>query len=240
MRCSPSLFFRRGSDKGFGFSRLVPRKDAGEAVPLIALVCSGTFIIIVRVLAVSLSLSLSLFRLFFFLSRYSFLFSTRECILRHHTKRSAFSPCSRKVSSGGRVELPRARARDASLCLSVSVFILFCGVFASFLNENKNTFFCRFQSHPSCPGVLVGATFMSRQILHSPGFYASREERQRGIDEPVQEKRVRGQKWYKHRVRRYFEERNKTKAPGELLPWLNAMFAPIHQPYDDVVGRKRT
>ena len=65
------------------------------------------------------------------------------------------------------------------------------------------------------------------------------QERQRGIDEPVQEKRVRGQKWYKHRVRRYFEERNKTKAPGELLPWLNAMFAPIHQPYDDVVGRKR-
>ena len=128
------------------------------------------------------------------------------------------------------------RARDASLRLSVSVCISFFAVsFTSFPNENKNTFFCRFQS-----GVLVGATFMSRQILHSPGFYASREERKRGIDEPVQEKRVRGQKWYKHRVRMYFEERNKTKAPGELLPWLNAMFAPIHQPYDDVVGRKRT
>ena len=68
----------------------------------------------------------------------------------------------------------------------------------------------------------------------------SNADTKRGIDEPVQEKRVRGQKWYKHRVRRYFEERNKTKAPGELLPWLNAMFAPIHQPYDDVVGRKRT
>ena len=138
-----------------------------------------------------------------------------------------------KGAGGGRVELPR----DASLRLSVSVCISF---FAVSLRRSrtkiKNTFFfCRFQS-----GVLVGATFMSRQILHSPGFYASREERKRGIDEPVQEKRVRGQKWYKHRVRRYFEERNKTKAPGELLPWLNAMFAPIHQPYDDVVGRKRT
>ena len=177
----------------------------------------------------SLSLSLSVFSSFdsFFDVMNAFFDTTRreeECLL---------PKCSRKVAGGGRVELPRAR--DASLRLSVSVCILFCGVFASFPNENKNTFFCRFQS-----GVLVGATFMSRQILHSPGFYASREERKRGIDEPVQEKRVRGQKWYKHRVRRYFEERNKTKAPGELLPWLNAMFAPIHQPYDDVVGRKRT
>ena len=41
-----------------GLSRLVSSKDAGEAVPLIALVCSGT--LFVRVLAVSLFLSLSL------------------------------------------------------------------------------------------------------------------------------------------------------------------------------------
>ena len=179
----------------------------------------------------SLSLSLSVFSSFdsFFDVMNAFFDTTRreeECLL---------PKCSRKVAGGGRVELPRAR--DASLRLSVSVCISF---FAVSLRRSrtkiKNTFFfCRFQS-----GVLVGATFMSRQILHSPGFYASREERKRGIDEPVQEKRVRGQKWYKHRVRRYFEERNKTKAPGELLPWLNAMFAPIHQPYDDVVGRKRT
>lgn len=226
MRSSSSLFFfRRGGD-GLGVSRLVPSKDAGEAVPLIALVCSGTFlfvVVVVRVLAVSLSLYLFFF---FFDVMNAFFDTTRreECLL---------PKCSRKGRGRGGVELPR----DASLRLSVSVCISF---FAVSLRRSrtkiKNTFFfCRFQS-----GVLVGATFMSRQILHSPGFYASREERKRGIDEPVQEKRVRGQKWYKHRVRRYFEERNKTKAPGELLPWLNAMFAPIHQPYDDVVGRKRT
>ena len=229
MRCSSkSLFFRRGGDGLKGLSRLVPSKDAGEAVPLIALVCSGT--LFVRVLAVSLFLSLSLCLFFFRL-----FFRRDECILRHHAKR-------RRVPSPRALERWRGeggssfREREMRLSVSLSLSVSF---FAVSLRRSrtkiKNTFFCRFQS-----GVLVGATFMSRQILHSPGFYASREERQRGIDEPVQEKRVRGQKWYKHRVRRYFEERNKTKAPGELLPWLNAMFAPIHQPYDDVVGRKRT
>ena len=149
-------------------------------------------------------------------------------------EKSAFSPkCSRKGQGEGESSFREMRL---SVSLSLSVFPFLRCLSRRSRTKIKNTFFfCRFQS-----GVLVGATFMSRQILHSPGFYASREERKRGIDEPVQEKRVRGQKWYKHRVRRYFEERNKTKAPGELLPWLNAMFAPIHQPYDDVVGRKRT
>ena len=230
MRCSPSLFFRRGSDKGFGFSRLVPSKDAGEAVPLIALVCSGNFI--VRVLTVSLSLSLS--SLFFSFEILFSFFDVRMHSSTPHEEKCLFPVLSKGVIRGE----GRASASASARCVSVSVFLLFCGVFASFLNKKK--YFLLSVSIIHRPGVLVGATFMSRQILHSPGFYASREERQRGIDEPVQEKRVRGQKWYKHRVRRYFEERNKTKAPGELLPWLNAMFAPIHQPYDDVVGRKRT
>ena len=131
MRCSSSLFFRRGGD-GLGLSRLVPSKDAGEAVPLIALVCSGT--LFVRVLAVSLFLSLSVFSSFdsFFDVMNAFFDTTRreECLL---------PKCSRKVAGGGRVELPRAR--DASLRLSVSVCILFCGVFASFPNENKKYVF---------------------------------------------------------------------------------------------------
>ena len=132
MRSSSSLFFfRRGGD-GLGVSRLVPSKDAGEAVPLIALVCSGTFlfvVVVVRVLAVSLSLYL----FFFFDVMNAFFDTTRreeECLL---------PKCSRKVAGGGRVELPRAR--DASLRLSVSVCILFCGVFASFPNENKKYVF---------------------------------------------------------------------------------------------------
>ncbi len=238
MRCSPSLFFRRGSDKGFGFSRLVPSKDAGEAVPLIALVCSGTFIIIVRVLAVSLSLSLSLSLSFvsFFFFRDTLFFFRRENAFFDTTRREVPFPRALERCHQGGGSSFREREREMRLCLCLSPFL--CRVFASFLNKKK--YFLLSVSIIHRPGVLVGATFMSRQILHSPGFYASREERQRGIDEPVQEKRVRGQKWYKHRVRRYFEERNKTKAPGELLPWLNAMFAPIHQPYDDVVGRKRT
>ena len=153
---------------------------------------------------------------------------------REEKKSAFFSPSAleRWRGEGGSSFREREMRLSVSLSLSVSFFAV---SLRRSRTKIKNTFFCRFQS-----GVLVGATFMSRQILHSPGFYASREERQRGIDEPVQEKRVRGQKWYKQRVRRYFEERNKTKAPGELLPWLSAMFAPIHQPYDDVVGRKRT
>ena len=230
MRCSSSLFFRRGDGFG-GFSRLVPSKDAErEAVPLIALACSGNFI--VRVLTVSLSLSLSFVSFFFF--RDTLFFFRR---VRMHSSTPRRDECLFPVLSKGVRGEGRASARASARCVSVSVSLLFCRVFASFLNKKK---YFLSVSIIHRPGVLVGATFMSRQILHSPGFYASREERQRGIDEPVQEKRVRGQKWYKHRVRRYFEERNKTKAPGELLPWLNAMFAPIHQPYDDVVGRKRT
>ena len=125
MRCSSSLFFRRGGD-GLGLSRLVPSKDAGEAVPLIALVCSGT--LFVRVLAVSLFLSLCLFffRLFF---------RRDECILRHHAKRRRVpSPQVLSKGGGGR---GGSSFRKREMRLSVSVFILFCGVFASFLNENQ-------------------------------------------------------------------------------------------------------
>ena len=83
----------------------------------------------------SLSLSLSVFSSFdsFFDVMNAFFDTTRreeECLL---------PKCSRKVAGGGRVELPRAR--DASLRLSVSVCILFCGVFASFPNENKKYVF---------------------------------------------------------------------------------------------------
>jgi hypothetical protein len=88
--------------------------------------------------------------------------------------------------------------------------------------------------------VFAGLAFMSRQIVNSPGFYASKTERQRGIDEPKESKRARGRKWYDHRVRRFFEHRNKDKAPGELFPRLNARFAPIMQPYDEELGRKRS
>ena len=88
--------------------------------------------------------------------------------------------------------------------------------------------------------MFAGLAFMSRQIVNSPGFYASKTERQRGIDEPKESKRARGTKWYDHRVRRFFLERNKDRAPGELFPRLNARFAPIMQPYDEELGRKRS
>ena len=83
----------------------------------------------------SLSLSLSVFSSFdsFFDVMNAFFDTTRreeECLL---------PKCSRKVAGGGRVEL--TRARDGSLRLSVSVCILFCGVFASFPNENKKYVF---------------------------------------------------------------------------------------------------
>ena len=185
-------------------------------------------------LSLSLSLSLSFVSFFFF--RDTLFFFRRENAFFDTTRREVPFPRALERCHQGGGSSFREREREMRLCLCLSPFL--CRVFASFLNKKK--YFLLSVSIIHRPGVLVGATFMSRQILHSPGFYASREERQRGIDEPVQEKRVRGQKWYKHRVRRYFEERNKTKAPGELLPWLNAMFAPIHQPYDDVVGRKRT
>lgn len=87
--------------------------------------------------------------------------------------------------------------------------------------------------------MFAGLAFMSRQIVNSPGFYANRTERQRGIDEPENEKSMRGKSWYNHKVRRYFEERNKRKAPGEVFPTLNAKFAPVSQPYDEILGRKR-
>ena len=87
--------------------------------------------------------------------------------------------------------------------------------------------------------MYAGLAFMSRQIVNSPGFYANRTERQRGIDEPEKEKSMRGSNWYNHKVRRYFEERNKRKAPGEVFPTLNAKFAPVSQPYDEILGRKR-
>ena len=124
MRSSSSLFFfRRGGD-GLGVSRLVPSKDAGEAVPLIALVCSGTFlfvVVVVRVLAVSLSLYL----FFFFDVMNAFFDTTRreECLL---------PKCSRKGGGGGRAS---ARCVSPSLCLCL--YFLFCGVFASFPNENQ-------------------------------------------------------------------------------------------------------
>ncbi|CAL6413777.1 unknown protein [Bathycoccus prasinos] len=88
-------------------------------------------------------------------------------------------------------------------------------------------------------GVFSGLSFLSRQIVNSPGFYANRTERQRGIDEPEKEKSMRGSNWYNHKVRRYFGERNKRKAPGEVFPTLNAKFAPVSQPYDEILGRKR-
>lgn len=88
-------------------------------------------------------------------------------------------------------------------------------------------------------GVFAGLAFMTRQIVNSPGFYANRTERQRGIDEPEKEKSMRGSNWYNHKVRRYFGERNKRKAPGEVFPTLNAKFAPVSQPYDEILGRKR-
>ncbi|CAL6415220.1 unnamed protein product [Bathycoccus prasinos] len=87
--------------------------------------------------------------------------------------------------------------------------------------------------------VFAGLAFMSRKIVNSPGFYASRTERQRGIDEPEKEKSMRGKSWYNHKVRRYFGERNKRKAPGEVFPTLNAKFAPVSQPYDEILGKKR-
>ena len=87
--------------------------------------------------------------------------------------------------------------------------------------------------------MFAGLAFMSRQIVNSPGFYANRTERQRGIDEPEKEKSMRGSNWYNHKVRRYFGERNKRKAPGEVFPTLNAKFAPVSQPYDEILGRKR-
>ena len=52
--------------------------------------------------------------------------------------------------------------------------------------------------------MFAGLAFMSRQIVNSPGFYANRTERQRGIDEPEKEKSMRGSNWYNHKVRRYF------------------------------------
>ena len=125
MRCSSSLFFRRGG----GFSRLVPSKDAGEAVPLIALVCSGKQRFCSLVLAVSLS-STS----FFFFRVLSIV------ILRHHEEKSAFSPCSRKVGGSSF----RGCEREMRLCLSVSLCLspLRC---LCVVSEQKNTF-CRFQS----------------------------------------------------------------------------------------------
>ncbi len=145
MRCSPSLFFRRGSDKGFGFSRLVPSKDAGEAVPLIALVCSGTFIIIVRVLAVSLSLFLSLSLSFvsFFFFRDTLFFFRRENAFFDTTRREVPFPRALERCHQGGGSSFREREREMRLCLCLSPFL--CRVFASFLNK-KNTFFCRFQS----------------------------------------------------------------------------------------------
>lgn len=127
MRSSSSLFFfRRGGD-GLGVSRLVPSKDAGEAVPLIALVCSGTFlfvVVVVRVLAVSLSLYLFFF---FFDVMNAFFDTTRreECLL---------PKCSRKGRGRGG---GRASARCVSPSLCLCLYFLFCGVFASFPNENQ-------------------------------------------------------------------------------------------------------
>lgn len=112
MRSSSSLFFfRRGGD-GLGVSRLVPSKDAGEAVPLIALVCSGTFlfvVVVVRVLAVSLSLYLFFF---FFDVMNAFFDTTRreECLL---------PKCSRKGQGEGESSFREMRL---SVSLSLSVF----------------------------------------------------------------------------------------------------------------------
>ena len=137
MRCSSSLFFRRGDGFG-GFSRLVPSKDAEcEAVPLIALACSGNFI--VRVLTVSLSLSL--FRLFFFLSRYSFLFSTCENAFFDTTKRRVPFPRALERCQGGGSSF-RESEREMRLCLCLSPFLpCLCVV-----SEQKKNTFCRFQS----------------------------------------------------------------------------------------------
>lgn len=126
MRSSSSLFFfRRGGD-GLGVSRLVPSKDAGEAVPLIALVCSGTFlfvVVVVRVLAVSLSLYL----FFFFFDVMNAFFDTTS------EEKSAFSPSALERGEGG----GRASARCVSPSLCLCLYFLFCGVFASFPNENQ-------------------------------------------------------------------------------------------------------
>ena len=120
MRCSSkSLFFRRGGD-GLGLSRLVPSKDAGEAVPLIALVCSGT--LFVRVLAVSLFLSLALCLFFFRL-----FFRRDECILRHHAKRRRVPSSPQVLSKGGGGREGRASASarcvSPSLCLCLYPFL---------------------------------------------------------------------------------------------------------------------
>ena len=114
MRCSSkSLFFRRGGD-GLGLSRLVPSKDAGEAVPLIALVCSGTLLfVVVRVLAVSLSLCL----FFFFFDVMNAFFDTTS------EEKSAFSPSALERWRGeGGVGLFREREMRLSVSLSLSVF----------------------------------------------------------------------------------------------------------------------
>ena len=118
MRCFRPSSSGEGGDVGFGLSRLVPSKDAGEAVPLIALVCSGT--LFVRVLAVSLSLSLSLCLFFFRL-----FFRRDECILRHHAKRRVPFPPSaleRCHQGGGSSFREREMRLSVSLSLSVSFF----------------------------------------------------------------------------------------------------------------------
>lgn len=116
MRSSSSLFFfRRGGD-GLGVSRLVPSKDAGEAVPLIALVCSGTFlfvVVVVRVLAVSLSLYL----FFFFFDVMNAFFDTTS------EEKSAFSPSALERGGGGGGSSFREMRLSVSLSLSVFPFL---------------------------------------------------------------------------------------------------------------------
>ena len=86
---------------------------------------------------------------------------------REEKKSAFFSPSAleRWRGEGGSSFREREMRLSVSLSLSVSFFAV---SLRRSRTKIKNTFFCRFQS-----GVLVGATFMSRQILHSPGFYAS-------------------------------------------------------------------
>ena len=99
-----------------GVSRLVPSKDAGEAVPLIALVCSGTFlfvVVVVRVLAVSLSLYL----FFFFFDVMNAFFDTTS------EEKSAFSPSALERGGGGGGSSFREMRLSVSLSLSVFPFL---------------------------------------------------------------------------------------------------------------------
>ena len=179
MRCSSkSLFFRRGGDGLKGLSRLVPSKDAGEAVPLIALVCSGT--LFVRVLAVSLFLSLSLylFSRSFSAVRIPF-FDTTEP-----------TPVLSAVAGEGSASAS-ARCVSLSLCLCLYPFLRCLCVVPTKIKY----FFCQFQIRESSLGRPLCRGNRRPPDFAPPGKLGIASQSREAV-----------RPWYKHRVRRYFEE----------------------------------